>query len=315
MENKNPNESFFGSTPSENGNKNNKPSQEFVMKGGNRGIDEPYDIHFTISGGVFSNLMKFISEINYDVFFQFKKKELIIAVIDPGTSHSSLTKFDLIEFTDYHVNGLEKDEDEKYIYMDISVMVDELSINEEKPIDMYIDTLIKHRYYVISGKEIIRNQLNASNNLSEILQRYINFTRDFVGNFLTNENYQKIILNSSSLTSTIKSLTKKKLKKGKDKTVIVSLVFNKTNLDWIIEDETKASSTMLSGEDVMVYPIREEIFDADLDFIVKYGLLKSTYTTGLYTNGNNLPLIIENKLGGLGKITNYYLIAPRVKTE
>lgn len=294
-------------------------TMEFVGKGANRRLDEPWNIHFTIGSQTFVNLITLINEIEYDALFLFKKKELIIISIDKGTTHASTIKFEKTEFSDYVVKGLEKDDDEKTVYIDISIIIDELSINENNPIDFYIDTLEKNRFYVINGKEIVRKQLTSTNVGAEsILQKYKNFLA-MMDRLIKDGRYQKVIANQVPLSILTKSLSKKKSQK-KDSDVVVDMLLNKNELDFRIEDEVRGSSIVLSGEDVMVYPIEDDRVRFMLDYIIKFGKLKLTYNVAMYLCGekigisNSLPIILESRFGG-GRITCSYLIAPRVDED
>ena len=103
---------------------------EFVSKSSNRRLNEPYNIKFTISSDVFKNLVEFVGTVGYDVLFIFKKKEVLMLSIDTAQTHSIAVKFEKTEFSDYIVKGLEKDDDEKIVLIDISVIIDELDIDE-----------------------------------------------------------------------------------------------------------------------------------------------------------------------------------------
>src|SRR3970040_1528094 len=116
MNNESPNQSFFGSASAET--KIDNKEQQFISKGSNRRLDEPYDINFTIGSKFFSNLITFINEMGYDTVMWFKKKEMKLLVIDPSKTHAASIRFDRIEFADYNIKGLENDDSERLIYID-----------------------------------------------------------------------------------------------------------------------------------------------------------------------------------------------------
>ena len=150
---------------------------------------------------------------------------------------------------------------------------------------------------------------HADNKNDEILLTF--FNENVTNGFLVNKDYQKIVINSTPFTSLLKSLSKK-ADKGKDKNTYCELELTKHKLDFKILGDVCGSSLELSGEDLLVYPINEENVEFDLKLLNKFGLLKQTFTTNLYSHGDKLPFIFESRLGG-GKILVYYLIAPRVK--
>lgn len=323
----NPNQSFFSDKPPEQRTSSQHStatgssagSTEFIGKGSNRRLNENWDIHFILSAPAFINLITFISDIGYDAMFIFKKRELIIVDIDSANTHAATIKIEKTEFTDYVVKGLEKDDDEKVVYIDTSIIIDELSVNENYPVDFYVDTLEKNRFYVVNGKEIVRRQLSVTSEGTEsIIGRYKSFL-DMMNRLITRKEYQKIIANQNPVMGLIKSLNKKKSQK-KNESVIVDLSLSKIELDFQIQDENgiKGSSIVLSGEDILVYPMESDLLKFNLEYFNKLGKLKMTFNVAMYIcgnkAGNSLPLVVETRFGG-GRIIMNYLIAPRVETN
>ncbi len=314
-----PNDSFFVDRGSpKKDNKQEKDLQEsrnseFSGKTSNRKLDKKWNIHFTLGSGTFSNLVLFLSDIDYNIAFLFRKREVQMVAIDPGDSHGSVIKLDKIELSDYTSN-LEKDDDEKWILIDSSVITDEMSINEEKPVDFYVDTLDKKRYYVINGKEQVERQLNTvdtSDGTDALLKRHKNFSNS-VSKLITDERYQKIVVNYAPLTSLIKSLSKK-TDKSKDTTTLCSLYLTKYDLDFRVASEVKSSSIMLSSDDLMVYPLKDDIFKFSLKFFNKLGKLKFNNTVEMYICGE-YPIIVSTRLGG-GGVRTWFLLAPRMDSD
>ncbi len=313
--NENPNQMFFDKGTPKKSNKQEKDlqesrSNEFTGKTTNRKLDEPYNIHFTIGSGIFSNLILFLSDIDYNVALLFRKKEVQMIAIDPGDSHGSVVRFDKIELSDY-THNLEKDDDEKWIMIDTSVITDDMSINEEKPIDFYVDTLQKNRFYVINGKERVGRQLNSvntSDGIDALLKRHKNFEHT-IQRLTTDEKYQKVVVNYAPLLNAIKSLSKK-TDKQKDASTLCTLYVTKYDLDWRIENEVKSSSIMLSSDDVVVYPLKDDIFRFNLKFFNKFGKIKLTSSAEMYISGQ-MPIILSSRLGG-GGLRIWFLLAPRI---
>ncbi len=285
---------------------------EFISKSSNRRLNEPYNIKFTISSDLFKNLVEFIGTVGYDVLFIFKKKEVLMLSIDAAQTHSITVKFEKIEFSDYIIKELENDDDEKVVYIDISVIIDELSINEKFPIDFYVDTLEMNRFYVVNGKEIVEKQLeslNTSDSIESTVSKYKSMYNS-IKKLTSVIDYQKVVVNQVPFMNVIKSLSKK-TEKGEGKTTYATLYSNKHELDFRIEKDVKKSSIMLSGEDIMVYPLREDKVVFSLAFLNKIGKLKLTFVASMYICTDK-PIIIETRLG-IGKCIVHFLIAPRIE--
>ncbi len=303
-----PNQSFFGSIGKDNKDKKEQKPEEFIKKGSNRKITEPYDIHFMIGSAFFSNLVEFTSEVGYDVVLWFKKKEMKLVMIDASQTHGLSISFDKIEFADYSVNGLENDDSEKLVYIDLSIISEDLLINENYPIDFYIDTVQNNRFYVVCGKEMVRKQLESvSLGDDSVLTTRKKFDNS-IHRIAENSGYQKVVVNMNSMNGLIKSLNKKK-SKVKEKSTYLFIYSRRGELDFIIENEVKGSSYVLSGEDMLVSPINECKIELVLEFLTKMSKLKLTYNPTFYI-GANLPIMVETRLGG-SKIILCYLIAPR----
>ena len=289
-------------------------NSEFTGKGTNRKLTEPWNVHFTIGSGSFNNLITFASDIDYNMAFLFRKKEVQMIAIDPGDSHGTVIKFINIEFSDYNITGLEKDDSEKWILIDSSVITDEMSINEEKPIDFYVDTIDKNRFYVINGKEKVERQLNSVNSsdgIDALLKRHKIFEVS-LQKLISDERYQKVVVNYAPLTNVIKSLSKK-TDKQKEASTLCSLYLTKYDLDFRIESDVKNSSIMLSSDDVVVYPLKDDVFKFNLKFFNKFGKVKLNNSAEMYICGS-MPIVLSSKLGG-GGIRVWYLVAPLIDDD
>lgn len=310
-------ESFFLSGKGEKDKKPEKSDSKpmgdagsFISKGSNRILDEPWNIHFTVGGQLFANMIEFMNQIDYNAAFQFKKNEMNMMIVDGGNTHLSSIRFEKTEFSDYTIKDLKDENDEKFIYIDISIITNELTIDDSHPIDMYVDTLVKNRFYAVCGKEIAWKQLNSisiSDEINAISKKY-NSLKDTVKRMIEIPDYQRIVVAQVALSNLIKSLSKKRSKK-KDEVVGCHLSLFKDRLTFLIKDEVKGNDIELSGEDILVYPTSIDSSGFNIDYFIKFGKLKTSYTTTMYLH-EGLPIIFESRLGG-GKIVLYYLIAPR----
>ena len=70
---------------------------------------------------------------------------------------------------------------------------------------------------------------------------------------------------------------------------------------------------MLSGDDVMVYPLHDDVVYFDLKFFNKIKGLKFTSSVETYV-ASGLPIIVSSRLGG-GFTKVWFLVAPREKDE
>ena len=314
-----PSEMFFvdKTVPKESSKEKSKASSDttnFIGKGANRHLDKSWNIKFTVGSELFKNIIEFIETVGYDTLMIFRKKEVSMLIIDKMQTHAISIKINRIEFIDYIVKDLKDDDDEKVVYIDTSIITDELSINEKYPIDVYIDTLELNRFYIVNAKEIVGRQLEALNT-TDAMESIVNKNKSMqnsIINMILGENYQKVIVNQIPFANLIKSMTKK-TSKDKDSLTIATLCLRKHELDFVIEKDIQSTSVVLSGEDILVYPIREDEVRFNLEFFNKFGKLKLTYAVILYISGG-MPLVLETKLGG-GKVVIHYLIAPRVDED
>ncbi len=289
---------------------------EFIGKSSNRKLDSSigYNIHFTLGCSTFTNIINFISEVDYNVAFCFRKREVQIISIDPGDAHGVIVRLDKIEFSDYGIKDIENENDERWILIDTSVITDDMSFNEEKPIDFYVDTINKNRFYVINGKEQVEKQLNSiktSDAEDALLKKHKSFY-SVIQRLTNDERYQKIVVNYSPFTSVLRSLSKK-TDKQKDASTLSTLHLTKYDLDFRIENETKSSSIMLSSDDIMVYPLQNDTFKFNLKFLNKLGKLKLNNVVDTYISGT-LPIIFSSRIGG-GGAQMWYLLAPRIDSD
>jgi hypothetical protein len=230
-------------------------------------------------------------------------------IIDPSSTHVSYISIAKTEFAEYEVVGITKDS-EKVVYMNISI-VDDLMINEDHPIDVYIDTLNTMMYHIVNGKEVVSRRLNSmEDNLSLLLQSYPS-ADEKVRALITDDNYQRVTIVHNALKTVLNSIAKKG---GKDKdATLLNMYLELHDIDFRIEGELKKASVLLSGEDILVYPIRPETLEMKVEYFKKFSKLELSFPVNLYCN-NLMPLVFETKLGG-GGIRLYFIVAPRVNID
>lgn len=288
---------------------------EFVGKSSNRKLDPSikYNIHFTLDSGTFLNMINFLSDIEYNVAFCFKKKEVYMVSIESGNSHGGFVKINNIDFTDYSAN-IGNEVEEKWILIDTTPITDRMMINEEKPVDMYVDTVEKNRFYIVNGKEYIARQLNttASSDGPESLVKKHKGFENTLTRLMSNEEYQKVIVNSVPLTNVMKSLLKK-TDKSKDVTTLCTLNLTKYKIDWKIVNEVEENGIALSGDDIVVCPLHDDVFKFSLKFFNKFGKMKTTNTVEMFVKGD-YPIVLNTKIGN-GSIKVWFLLAPRIDDQ
>jgi hypothetical protein len=302
-------ESFFGTSVGKAIKKKDPVKTEINTKGINRKHTEQWDIKFSTGSKTFTNITNFLSETGYDIILKFRKNEMIMYIIDPSSTHVSYISIAKTEFAEYEVVGITKDS-EKVVYMNISI-VDDLMINEDHPIDVYIDTLNTMMYHIVNGKEVVSRRLNSmEDNLSLLLQSYPS-ADEKVRALITDDNYQRVTIVHNALKTVLNSIAKKG---GKDKdATLLNMYLELHDIDFRIEGELKKASVLLSGEDILVYPIRPETLEMKVEYFKKFSKLELSFPVNLYCN-NLMPLVFETKLGG-GGIRLYFIVAPRVNID
>lgn len=339
-------ETFFKSGIGDISGKSQLKSSSITTKRINRRFFDEFDIKFSIGAETFANIIGFLGEIGYDVIFRFKPKELILYIMDVATTHIAYVSIPNTEVTEYIIKEYdtrnsdieENEEDEgsemgngKYengeidennkkierlqrkpnevvVYVDCSI-INDLAINKEYPIDIYIDRFNKKRFYIVNGKGRVSKLLQFMNdNINNTLQSYKGSTEK-ITDLLKESSYQKIVVVQSGLKWIFNSLSKKE----SDNVKLVNVVLKKHEIDFRIERDVQDSSDLLSGEDVLVYPITEDEFECSIEYFSKFNKLKLGHPVNMYCN-SNLPLLLETKLGG-GDIKLYFVIAPRNKPQ
>lgn len=308
-------ETFFKSGIGAISGKNELKSSSITTKRFNRRFFDEYDIKFSIGSETFENIIEFFGEIGYDIIFRFKKKELILYIIDVATTHVAYVSIPHTELTEYVVkdssskNGMiEENSDEVVVYVDCSI-IKKLTVNKEYSIDIYIDRFNKKRFYIVNGKERVSKLLQSmDDSLSNTLQSYKGST-DKITALLGEGSYQKVVVVDRGLKWVLNSLAKKET----DEIKLVNMVIKKHEIDFRIEENVEDSSVLLSGEDVLVYPITEDEIECNIEYFCKFNKLKLSHPVSIYCN-SNMPLMFETKLGG-GNIKLYFVIAPRNKPQ
>lgn len=312
-------ETFFKGKIGISSEKSESKSSSITTKRINRRFNDEFDIKFSIGSETFENIIGFLGEIGHDIIFRFKKKELILYIIDVSTTHVAYVSIPNTELTEYivkdkNIGNKASDEensensDEAVVYVDCSI-IKKLAINKEYPIDIYIDRFNKKRFYVVNGKERVSKLLQSmDDNLSNTLQTYKGST-DKINALLGESSYQKIVVVHTGLKWIFNSLAKKE----SDDVKLVNIFLRKHEIDFRIEEDTQDASILLTGEDVLVYPITEDEFGYNIEYFSKFNKLKLGHPVSIYCN-SNMPLMFETKLGG-GNIKLYFVIAPRNRPQ
>lgn len=308
------NEKFFGN---ENKDKQidsekfiEEKSDEMVSKSSNRKLNEKWDIHFCIGTETFQNIIGILKNVGLDTIFRFTKNDLKIYVVDVANTHSAIATFHKTEFAVYEVQIDDVDDGIKDIYIDTSIFGEFIELDKSYPTDIYIDTLLKKKFYVANGKEIAYTKLNVMNvegGGSSTLSQYKTLY-DRVQNLLKNEEVQKIVVEQKSMVQVIKSISKKG-SKDKDANVI-SVYCYKNGIEFSFDVGTRGSDISLMGNDLLVYPIKDTKIQIDIDYIKELKELKFSYQCNMWIH-NDFPLVLETKMGG-GNIVLLFIIATRV---
>lgn len=279
---------------------------EFTTKGVNRKLDKKYDIKFTAGSELFSNILEFIHEIGYDVIMRFGLRRMHMYMVDVSNTHLVHVMFDKTEFAEYVVEGIDENS-EKVIYLDTS-LINDFEVNKDYPIDFYVDTKDEMKAYIANGKEIAWRRLNSmAATMNNTLQGYKE-SEIKLKSLLELEKYQKIVVNQGALKSVLRSVSKKT---GRKDVNFLVIKLRKNEIGFEMESKDRGSSIVLSGEDVLVYPQKEDSLNINIDYFKKFNKLKLTYQCIMYIN-SDLPLVYETKLGA-GRIGVYLIIAPRAR--
>lgn len=284
-----------------------KKEDEVIGKGNNRKLDEKWNVKVTLGSDFFDEIFRFLRELGYNTIFRFDNNGMKIYILDASTSHAAYVLIDKTEIAEYTIKDKD-DNSELVIYVDMDV-VEEMSLNNKYPVDIYFDTLEKKKMYIVNGKNIEKRRLNSLDNKDNTNSTYLLYLEKIMG-WINNENTFKVGVGYNGFKGVIGSLDRKK---GKQKeTKLVDIKFGKNDIDFIVggaEDDVKSSSIMMYGEDILVRGIRDVQLSFNLEYIVKLGRLKFNNNVSFYVN-ERLPLVVESKFG-TGKILVYYFIAPR----
>lgn len=337
-----PRDSFYDGESKKIEESLNKP--EMSVKGVNRKFTKKWDIKFTIGSVLFKNIMEFLNEMSYDILFRFRKKEMKIYIRDPSDTHMTHVMFSNLEFAEYVVRDItdidsdignyinsdihgdidskkddkekqRKDDNEKsneiiekVFYVDMSI-INDIIVSEDYPIDFYI-SLDEKKCYLVCGKEMVYSRLMSMSDKSNRTLFEYKLSEVKLDKMIKNDMYQKIVITHSAFKAMMNSLS---LKTNKEKNVsIMAIKFNINEIDFLIEQDLKGSSYLISGNDVIVYPLRSDKILVNTMFLKKFNKLKFTYQVTIYFSSSGLPLMLETRLGA-GKIFIYFGIALRVE--
>lgn len=293
-------------------------SNEMVGKSANRKLEEKWNIKLTLGPDFFAETFSFLKEMSYSTIFRLSKQGIKIYVIDPSGTHASYVFLDRTELAEYVVDGLpigsgvegEVISTEKVIYVDMDVL-EEMLINLKYPIDIYFDTIVRNRMYIVNGKEIVSRRLNSLDNKDTAIGTYETYHEKIMG-WIKREDSSKVLVHHNPFKSVLSSLEKKKSKKEKSSTMM-GVKFGKTEIDFFVGTEIKSSSIQMYGDDIMSHSTQEVNLIISLETLVKFAKLKLKNEVLLYVS-DKAPLVLETKFGA-GRIIIYYVITPRVENE
>ncbi len=202
-------------------------------------------------------------------------------------------------------------EDEIIAYTETDI-IEDISLNNKYPVDIYFDTIEKNKYYIVNGKEIVSRRLNGLENDNNTVNMYFKYYYKLM-NWMADEDTIKLSVTSKGMENVLKSLEKKKPKKdktaGSSGSAFVEVKFSRNEIDFIIQNEIKSSSIQLYGDDIIVKCKSSTEAVYDLESLIKFGKLKLTDNVTFYIN-ENFPLVLETRYGA-NKYFVFYAVAPR----
>jgi len=302
--------------------KKESKEDEMIGKSSNRKLDEKWNVKIQFGVDFFNELFTFLNEMNYDTILRLSKQGIKIYVIDPSGTHLCYTMIDRTEMSEYinleNVENLidnnkidQNIEQETVIYVEFD-MLNEISLNNKYPIDMYFDTKEKNTMYIVNGKTIESTRLKSLDNQDITIGTYQSYNEKLM-NWLNNP--ESFIMNVSNISfgNVLKTLEKKKGEKDKSTSRIVEINFKKNEIEFLIKNEIKSSSIQMYGDDIAIQGERNVLMQLALKSLIKMAKLKLR-TNVIFHINENLPFVIETKFGA-GKINVYYTIAPRTDSE
>lgn len=302
--------------------KSTSDENEMIGKSSNRKLEEKWNIKMQIGADFFTETFSFIKELGYNVIFGLSSRQVRIYKLDPSTTHLTYILIDKTEMSEYvntdfiDINALDEtsklETPETIVYVEFDIL-DEISLNNKYPVDIYFDTKEKKRMYIANGKTIESRRLNDTSTKNDpSLASYLPYY-DKLLRFMKHESSYTLTVNYPSFKNVLSILERKKTKKDKSSAGILDVKFGLSEIDFFIGNEIKSSSVQMYGDDIAIRGERTASLMIQLDYLVKFNRLKLSSNVTFHIS-ETLPFIIETKFGA-GKIKLYYLISPRSKEE
>lgn len=297
---------------------------EFTGKSANLKIEEKWNVKMQFGTLFFTELFAFLSELGTSTILRLNKRGAKIYVLDKEGTHASYTLIDRTEMSEFiniddvgisetpeNPEKLTDTDKETVIFAEFEL--DEMTLNEKYPVDVYFDTKEKNTMYIVNGKTIESRRLKSMDSKDDpTIGTYSGYYERLM-KWLKDE--ESFIMNISyvSFGNILKSLEKKKSKKDKTISNYAKIEFRKNEIEFKIENEIKSSTFKMHGDDIATPGTRDTSFLMQLDQLTKLAKLKTKNNIILHIN-ERLPLIVETKFGA-GKIHFYYIMSPRTESE
>jgi len=300
---------------------------DMIGKSSNRKLEKPWNIKIQLGVDFFTETFAFIKEMGYDVIFGISPKELTIFKLDPSTYYLTYIKIAKTEMSEYintdaiDVSAIDITDDSNasispppeiivYVILDI---LEEIYLNPKYPIDIYFDTKIEKRMYIVNGKSIESRRLeDTSIKDNPSLNTYRGNYFSKMTELMKNEDFVDITVGHPAFKTVLTTLAKK-ISKDKKTNGVLTIKFETSDITFLIGNDVQTSDIQMYGDDIVMRAERPISIMMHIEHLVKFGKLKFTNNIILHIH-ETLPRIIETRFGA-GNIKLYYLIAPRVKVE
>ncbi len=307
--------------------KDNQKTDEMIGKSSNRALTEKWNIKIQIGADFFTEIFAFIRELGFNTVIGLTSKRVRLYKLSADTTHLTYITIDKTEMSEYintdsmtallinenkNSEAQPETENETVIYVEFD-MLDELSFNNKYPVDIYFDTKVLNKMYIVNEKAIESRRLNDTSTKNDPSLNTYKMYYDKILEFIKNENMVDLTVSHTAFSNVLGRLEKKKSKKDKSSSGILKVKFGTSEIDFLMSNEIKSSSIQMYGDDIAIRAEREANVTLQVDFLVKFKKLKLMNNVKIHVN-ENLPFIIETKFGA-GNIKLFYLVSPRVETE
>jgi len=307
--------------------KENQKTDEMIGKSSNRALTEKWNIKIQIGADFFTEIFAFIKELGFNTVIGFTSKRVRLYKLSADTTHLMYITIDKTEMSEYintdsmtallinenkNTEIPPETENETILYVEFD-MLDELSFNNKYPVDIYFDTKVLNKMYIVNEKAIESRRLNDVSTKNDPSLNTYKMYYDKILEFIKNENMVDLTVSHTAFSNVLGRLEKKKSKKDKSSSGILKVKFGTSEIDFLMSNEIKSSSIQMYGDDIAIRAEKDTNVTLQVDFLVKFKKLKLMNNVKIHVN-ENLPFIIETKFGA-GNIKLFYLISPRVETE